>query len=432
MSQQQQVKPITVEEFVSQYRSKSTKRCYACGLRSFFNFIYESDEILEEKAQKYFTDNRDFSKDVPDYLTSMSSKPPKTVSLYISAIKMYMLECGVEMSGNFWRKFNRRRSGRRARTEVKVPDKHQIKMILGHTPIQGKALFLLLASSGMRIGEALQLQIDDLDLKTDHVYVRGEYTKTNEPRHVFFTDETKEYLEEWLKNRDRYVKQARGRTAAINKKGDDSRLFPFDQRNARVIWNNACLKTGNGQKDKVTNRRLFHPHVLRKFFRSQLATVVSVDIVEALMGHEGYLTEVYRKYSVEQLRESYKKGEHTLRIFSNGEEITKLRNEVEERTKTLEKLLSGIMNENFELKHEIGQVKQQNEKIQNVFTEITDRLFKRIESLELDREQSRPPSVLDLVNKKNDDEKMGLSQNDIDDVMKVVRELKRKKRELAS
>ena len=31
--------------------------------------------------------------------------------------------------------------------------------------------------------------------------------------------------------------------------------------------------------------------MLRKFFRTRLGAVIPVDVVEALMGHEGYLTE---------------------------------------------------------------------------------------------------------------------------------------------
>jgi len=51
-------------------------------------------------------------------------------------------------------------------------------------------------------------------------------------------------------------------------------------------------KSKFGEKDKTTNRHKLHPHVLRKFFRTRMGTVIKVDIVEALMGHEGYLTEV--------------------------------------------------------------------------------------------------------------------------------------------
>ena len=54
--------------------------------------------------------------------------------------------------------------------------------------------------------------------------------------------------------------------------------------------------------------------MLRKFFRSQFALAVPLDIVEALMGRSGYLTEAYRRYTKRQMAEYYKKGEHILTI----------------------------------------------------------------------------------------------------------------------
>jgi integrase len=56
-------------------------------------------------------------------------------------------------------------------------------------------------------------------------------------------------------------------------------------------------------------RLQYRIHGLRKFFRSQLALSCPVDIVEALMGHEGYLTDAYRRYSRKQMAEYYLKAE---------------------------------------------------------------------------------------------------------------------------
>jgi hypothetical protein len=53
------------------------------------------------------------------------------------------------------------------------------------------------------------------------------------------------------------------------------------------------------------------------------------------MGHEGYLTEVYRKYSFEDLGKFYQQGEHTLIVFGSGEDVNKLREEISEKNKEL-------------------------------------------------------------------------------------------------
>jgi len=81
-----------------------------------------------------------------------------------------------------------------------------------------------------------------------------------------------------------------------------------------------------------------------------------VDIVEALMGHEGYLTQVYRRYSLDQLGEFYLKGEATLSVFTEMEEVSKLRLEVKERNKILQTLADRLTRENMELKEKMGTV----------------------------------------------------------------------------
>jgi len=62
------------------------------------------------------------------------------------------------------------------------------------------------------------------------------------------------------------------------------------------------------------------------------------------MGHEGYLTEVYRKYSIEDLAKFYKQGEHALLVFTEAAEVSKLKAEVEEKYKDLEGQRNYLMN----------------------------------------------------------------------------------------
>jgi len=107
---------------------------------------------------------------------------------------------------------------------------------------------------------------------------------------------------------------------------NDSRLFPFSYDNVKEIWDNVLKKTGYDKVDKSTGRKQLRIHQLRKFFRSQLALGCPVDIVENLMGHEGYLTDAYRRYTNKQMGEYYLKYEHLLYI-SMPEDILKLKSE---------------------------------------------------------------------------------------------------------
>jgi integrase len=93
--------------------------------------------------------------------------------------------------------------------------------------IKGKGLFLVLASSGMRIGEALRLKVEDVDLSsyTPGINVNGEYAKTGNPRIAFISFEAKDSLEEWLKIRSEALNSAIGRSVKYGKKAEDSRFW---------------------------------------------------------------------------------------------------------------------------------------------------------------------------------------------------------------
>ena len=90
---------------------------------------------------------------------------------------------------------------------------------------------MLLAAIGIRVGEALQLKLDDLNLDSDssEVYVRGEYTKSGDRYPTFLTAEAKEAMIEWLKVRQAYLESSANgsRGLAKTKRLNDNRIFPF-------------------------------------------------------------------------------------------------------------------------------------------------------------------------------------------------------------
>jgi predicted nuclease with TOPRIM domain len=71
------------------------------------------------------------------------------------------------------------------------------------------------------------------------------------------------------------------------------------------------------------------------------------------MGHEDGLTEVYRRYSFNQLREFYQKGEHTLSVFSIGQDMRKFWNDIDVKNQQLQQRVTGLTYENMTLKTEL-------------------------------------------------------------------------------
>jgi hypothetical protein len=125
----------------------------------------------------------------------------------------------------------------------------------------------------------------------------------------------------------------------------DSRVFPFGMKTAQDIWRTAIKNADLKERDPSTGRFTLHIHQLRKFFRSQLALAVPVDIVEMLMGHSGYLTDAYRRFTRKQMAEYYQKGEYLLSIHA-VKEISRmegeLKRELNEQQKTIVHLVAQI------------------------------------------------------------------------------------------
>jgi site-specific recombinase XerC len=246
-----------------------------------------------------------------------------------------------------------------------VPSNKEFRLMLDHMPLQGKALYLLMASSGIRLGEALSLEFHDIEFDVMN-YLDIRNTKSGERRDAFCSDEAKEYLQKWIAYRQDWLKTAIARSTNANTPRDDAdqRVFPFTSNTARRIWNNAVKKVGNEKRDRETNRRMVHPHVLRKFCRTRLGAVINRDIVEAILGHEGYLDQAYRRYTTAQLWEEYQKGMHTLLIYGSAtEDLSKIR--------TMEQLITSLSVENSSLTKRFMRLEQENAEVKQLQGEVT-------------------------------------------------------------
>jgi integrase len=166
---------------------------YRSRLIVFLKFIYPTELIdtrnLDNYADRYFTENREFKKDVEQYLVSIKSSPPLTQRNYLVAIKVMLDQNNHDLPTIAWRNFRRSITGTRAWTPVKIPTYAQLKQLLMNMPIAGRALFITLAVSGMRIGEALKLKDENINLKSNPVKITipGQITKNGDPRITFVT-----------------------------------------------------------------------------------------------------------------------------------------------------------------------------------------------------------------------------------------------------
>lgn len=166
-----------------------------------------------------------------------------------------------------------------------------------------RALVALLATSGLRIGEAAALRIGNLELLSNKITLMSSRTKSRKVRVSFITDETAGFIREYLGKR-------------IDAK--DQWLFPSDEDPKQHASADAlCMdiyrvlrKLGLlSRLDSDSKRNQLHPHSLRKFFFSKLiGSGVDRGIAEFFMGHSYNLDTAYLHMGDEQLQQFYMKA----------------------------------------------------------------------------------------------------------------------------
>ena len=235
----------SIHNFLSQYSSQSTRKIYYSALKGYFILLYPELKKLDKeqlhkqidiKSIEYVQQDRDYRNDLIQYKEHISSLAPKTITTRIAAILRYLEDNQIEFNRNFTRNLYGNGS-KEAITREHVPDNHDISKIMEYMPIQSKTLTLVLASSGMRVGEALSIKLSDLDLETEPttIRLRRAYTKTKKKRIVFISTEATQLLEEWLSYRPKFLDYKETKSPHLIVESDD-RVFPFSADNYRSIW----------------------------------------------------------------------------------------------------------------------------------------------------------------------------------------------------
>jgi integrase len=390
----------TIESFLSMYPKHNTTKGYRAAIYDFLDHIYgrvragsraTNDERVkyEELCARYLTEERDYLNDLVMYIGAKNGAPPASIKNKVAGLKEWLYFNSVEFSPRELKTLRHKTPRAKGSWTVEREfDLEILRKILAHTDEKASALILVLASSGMRIGETLNVKLSDVDLDKEppEIIVRGEYTKGNETRVVFISKEAKAAVEEWLNVRENYIKSAHNRNKGLIKKGEakpkkekDDRLFPFAEAVVREFWSNALEKAGLDGRDTSTNRLQYRIHGLRKFFRSQLALSCPLDIVEALMGHEGYLTEAYRRYTRKQMGEYYLKGEHQITVAGTADlhEIKDRLQDTQAAVKGYKDIVTEQAEEMVELRSRL-EAMEARAKEEEPVNAIVDRVLERI------------------------------------------------------
>ena len=308
----------TIPQFLSRFEKQNTKVSYTISLTQFF------DGFVKTTPKAYFNETRNFEQDLHEFKAYLKARKlaPKSIETKLGGVFSYFLS-NRAITKELWREL---KLGNQSKVQDKIPTAKELKQILEHTDIRSRSLFLLLASSGMRLQDALSIKLDDaffsnLEKNPPRIFLHCH--KVNTDYWAFLTDEARDSIKSWLKIRQSWLQKTvlHCQTRGLDKCDDDTRLFPFSEQSSNKLWNSALLASGLQIIDKNTQhgRRTIHIHCLRKYQRkvTGLSELISHDVCEALLCHLTGMTKIYfRPDGDKELAPEYAKIMDKLRIFT--------------------------------------------------------------------------------------------------------------------
>lgn len=165
--------------------------------------------------------------------------------------------------------------------------------------IRDKTMFSLLYSTGCRLSEMLQINIEDIDLSSSRILVHG---KGRKDRYVFLTRRASGLLELYLPLRLELLKNLGASLVSqqallVNKRG--KRLTP---QGVHYIFHTYVRMLGI---DKHVT-----PHTFRHTFATHiLDNDAGIRVVQELLGHQNVATtQIYSHVSTKRLKDVYKRS----------------------------------------------------------------------------------------------------------------------------
>ena len=216
--------------------------------------------------------------------------------------------------------------------------REELQKIIGVAPSLKKAMYLCQSSSGMRIGEILQLKKSDLDMGKSRIQVniRASITKTKQARITFLSKEAEKYLKPFLEDMEK--------DQLIFTRNPDAYHAEIAEC---VCFKRYCNKVGLGQCYPGTRNRMITTHSMRSFAITRLNKVDEFGFGHSLAGHEYYMKQ-YDRYGEEELLELYMKAEPQLWIYHTIPESDIVKS-LRDRIEALEGLKDEVKNSSIEM-----------------------------------------------------------------------------------
>jgi integrase len=295
--------------FSNSIRSEETKKSYTVYLKKYIAFVGSND--------LFFGNNpRSVERAIIDFIISLKrdGKSYFAIRNYVSSIISFYKINDVILNTKKISKFiPDRKIGRKDRGY----NHEEIHSLLEIGDERLRAVILLLASTGMRIGAIPYLRIRNLEKLDNDIYKITVYENSKEEYFTFTTPECSKATDNYLTMRQRYGEKIHTDSFLIREQFDLRNQFairkPTQVRSHTLTWKLTDLSERCGIRIKeelveggktapMIRKEVAIAHGFRKFFTTQLVnSKVNPEIREMLLGHQIGLSSAYYRPTEEEM-----------------------------------------------------------------------------------------------------------------------------------
>lgn len=346
-----QIQLDLMKMYKSSFRSKYTASAYCYHLTKYSPNLSQLITLSQKEAEDKLI----------DFIISNKESGMSWAALhnYVVAVSRFYLINDINLNT---KKVNRFMPEHIKLKKDRGYEPEEITKLLELSNERTRAVILLMASSGMRIGALSGLRISNLQDKGD-IYKITVYENTNQEYYTYCTPECKKALESYFEIRQRHGEIITEKSPVIREQYD--KRSDFSARHPRPTTRGAItallkdilelaglrarIKRTESQ-NAIYKKDVMLAHGFRKFFNTRLVKCrINPLIKELLMGHRVGLEESYYRPQEEDVQEEYMKAVNELTI----DPVNKLKLElVQEKEKNTE--TSRILARLIKLEEEIG------------------------------------------------------------------------------
>lgn len=298
--------------------SKKTLKSYESSLKLFAKYLEDEKKIYSPVAVKTndikeyleFTKNKGKYSYVGDITTTVNNNPSArgdfgkqvsmwTVNNYLRNLKVFfnwLVESGI-LKKSPMESIRQYKHSRKPKDDIRDFDFNKLIKGLDLTKFseyRDYIILQLLMDTGMRIGETLNLKIDDVLIDKKAIFIPCEINKGRKDRYVFFSMTMQQLLRKWMDYKERYFDTE---YLFVTTRGSNFNVTNFE-KNLKKYCNNSKLESN------ITCHQ-----IRNNFAKRFLLSGGDIFILSKILGHSSVTVteQAYLDVKTEDIRKNYYK-----------------------------------------------------------------------------------------------------------------------------